>query len=149
MNARHRIRLAGPWKAEILSSSSHHQLASTTLKAALVETNEKGGLPFHGQLRLERNFNLPTGLNENSVVWICVDGLQQISQYQIFFNRRPYSKPSDTTSKGHLEISVTEDLENFNRVEIVLTCCEAPTVVELAENLDIVRVHASVWLELL
>lgn len=149
MNARHRIRLAGPWEAEILHSSSHHELANMPLKAALGGTGEQGGHPFHGNLRLRRNFNLPTGLDEDSVVWLCVEGLHLTSQSQIFLNQRPLDRTGGSlTGDRQLEVAVTDALENFNRIEIVLSCSDALTPVEITKNAASMLVQASVWLEI-
>ena len=149
MNARHRIRLAGPWEAEIIHSSSHRELANTPLKAALDGTVEKGGHPFHGDVRLRRNFNLPTGLDEKSVVWLCAEGLPPTARCQIFLNRQPLRATGGSLTGGQpIEVAVTDALENFNRIEITLSCADAVTRVEIAKNPASILVQASVWLEL-
>jgi len=149
MNARHRIRLAGPWKAEILNSSSHHELANKSLKAALGGTGEQDGDPFHGNLKLRRNFNLPTGLDENSVVWLRVEGLTLNPKCQIFLNRQPLDR-TDGGLMGdrQIEVAVTDALVNFNRIEIVLSYSDAVTLVEIPKDTASIHVQASVWLEL-
>ena len=155
MNARHRIRLAGPWEAEILHSSSHHELANKVFKAALDGTGQLGDHPFHGNLRLRRNFNLPTGLDENSVVWLCAEGLPLSTQCQIFLNRQPLNRTDGgSTGDRPVEIAVTDALDNFNRIEIVLSCSELDTgaaIAKVAKNGKVtasIQVRASVWLEL-
>jgi len=149
MNARHRIRLSGPWKAEILDSSSHHELAKTHLKAELDGTSQQGGSPFHGNLKLRRSFNLPTGLDDDSVVWLCAEGLPLDAQCQIFLNRQSLDRTyGDLTDNRQIEIAVTDALENFNRIEMVLSCSELDTRVEIARNAASVQLQASVWLEI-
>lgn len=149
MNARHRIRLAGPWKAEILHSSSHHELANKLLKAALGDTDEQGGHPFYGKLKLWRNFNLPSGLDEHSVVWLCIEGLPLTAQCEIFFNRRLLDRTGGGLTVGQqIEVAVTDDLESFNRIEFALSCSDAGASVQIIENAASVLVQASVWLEI-
>ena len=149
MNARHRIRLAGPWEAEILRSSSHHELANTHLKAELGGTGQQGGHPFHGNLKLRRNFNLPTGLDEDSVVWLCAEGFLLTAQCQIFLNRQPLDGTGGgLTVAPQIEVAVTDALENFNRIEIVLSCSDAGSHVRITESAASTHVQASVWLEI-
>ena len=149
MNARHRIRLAGPWEAEILHSSSHHELANSQLKAELGGTGEQDGHPFHGNLKLRRNFNLPTGLDEDSVVWLCAEGFPPTAQCQIFLNRQPLDGTGGgLTVDRQIEVAVTDALENFNRIEIALSCSDACTPVQITESAASTRVQASVWLEI-
>ena len=149
MNARHRIRLAGPWGAEILHSSSHLKLANTNLKAALGGTAEHSGHPFYGKLKLRRNFNLPTGLDNHSVVWLCAEGLPPTAHCEIFLNRRTLDRTDGDLMVGQqVEIAITDALENFNRIELVLSCSEAVTPIQTVENPASILVQASVWLEI-
>lgn len=149
MNARHRIRLSGPWKAEILDSSSHHELAKTHLKAELDGTSQQGGSPFHGNLKLRRSFNLPTGLDDDSVVWLCAEGLPLDAQCQIFLNRQPLDRTGgELTADRQIKFAVTDVLEKFNRLEIVLSCSDAVSPVQITDDAASTCVQATVWLEL-
>jgi hypothetical protein len=149
MNARHRIRLAGPWKTEVHHSSSHHELAGKHLKAALDGIGEPLGHPFYGKLTLRRNFNLPTGLDEHSVVWLCVEGLPLRAPCEIILNRQPLDRTGGEEAIGRVtKFGVTDNLETFNRVEIALTCDHEFTPVQLDENFNKVMVQTSVWLEI-
>ncbi len=149
MKARHRIRLAGPWEAEVLHSNSHQELAGTHLKAALGATDEPLDNPFFGKLTLRRNFNIPSGLDEKSVVWLCLEGLGLPAQSEIIFNRRPLNRTDGGAAVArHLEVAVTDDLENFNRIEIVLMCCDAFNPIQILPNATSVIVQATVWLEI-
>jgi len=149
MNTRHRIRLAGPWKAEILHSSSHHELINSHIKAALVGTGDQGDQPFYGNLVLRRNFNLPTGLDEDSIVWLRAEGLPQTNQCQIFLNQLPLDRTGGgLTDRQQIEIAVTDSLENFNRIEIALSSSDEVTPVQLTEDAASILVQASVWLEI-
>ena len=149
MNPRHRIRLAGPWEAEILSSSTHHELANTRLKAALGATGQQGDRPIQGNLKLRRNFNLPTGLDDASVVWLCAEGLPLDAQCQSFLNRQPLDRTGgELTADRQIEVAVTDVLENFNRLEIVLSCSDAVSPVQITDDAASTRVQASVWLEI-
>lgn len=149
MNARHRIRLAGPWKAEILHSSSHHELANNLLKATLGKTDEQRCQPFYGNLKLWRNFNLPSGLDEHSIVWLCIEGLPLTARCKIFLNRRSLDRTGGSFTVGQqIEAAVTDDLESFNRIEFALSCTDAGNSVRIIENAASVLVQASVWLEI-
>lgn len=149
MNTRHRIRLAGPWEAEILDSSSHQQLDNSVLKAVLGETDQPTRDPFSGNLKLRRNFNLPTGLDQHSIVWLCAEGFPIPDQCLFFLNQKPLPRTDPASNSDRkIEVPVTEVLESFNRIEIALSCSATVTPVLIAENAAKVLVQASVWLEI-
>ncbi len=160
MNTKHRIRLAGPWEGEIHQSSSHPGLIKNRPKAALVVSPKAGSSPFVGELNMLRRFNLPTGLDQNSVVWICADGLPitnqgvsqscscQISLNQHHLDRTAGSTKADRDSPPGIEVPVTEFLEPFNRLEIKIVCPTADELVWITADETRIEVLASVWLEI-
>jgi len=123
-------------------------MAGQRIKAALAGTSQQLGHPFSGKLRLHRNFNLPTGLDEDSVVWLCTEGLPLNAKPKLFLNRQPLDRTDGRAIAHQMEIAVTDILENFNRIEVELSCFGDATPVKILEDATSMTVQASVWLEI-
>ncbi len=149
MSTRHRIRLAGPWEAEIIHSSSHVELTHKHLKAVLGGGVDLKSTPFLGDLNLRRNFNLPTGLDNQSTVWLCTEGFPDTPDpFQISLNQQAMNRTDGAPASGQMEFSITDALESFNRIEILLSCSTADAPVQINADATSALVTASVWLEI-
>ena len=145
MKPRHRIRLAGPWNAEILDSASHRSLAGQTLKMRCIEALPEVGnaVPFCGSLKAVRKFNCPSGLEEQSKVWLCVDFLKVDTD--LWLNDQPLVLPSLHADLTRLELQVTHLLSGFNKLTIKTACPPSTALVNPDQSLQLI---AAVCLEI-
>lgn len=121
MKSTHQIRLHGPWQAKVVESISHQKLAGTTLKAQLGGLSEGVALAFHGKVNLHRNFNRPTGLEDDSTVTLCIEGF---GDHATFFNQVQISATAGSEG-GLKQYRVGDRLLAFNRIELKLLCPSA------------------------
>ena len=145
MTPRHRIRLAGPWNAEILDSDSHRLLAGQSLKMRCIDADSDTGTAesFSGTLRAIRKFNCPSGLEEQSKVWLCVDFLEVDTG--LWLNDQPLVLPSLSDHTTRLEFEVSQLLSSFNTLAIKTACPPTVALVDLDQSIKIV---AAVCLEI-
>ena len=145
MKPRHRIRLAGPWNAEILDSDSHRLLAGQSLKMRCIDADSttSTAASFSGRLAAVRKFNCPSGLDEQSKVWLCIDFLKVDTG--LWLNDQPLVLPSPCENATRLEFEITRLLSTFNTLTIKTACPPATALVDLDQSIKLV---AAVCLEI-
>lgn len=102
----HTIRLAKPWRKRGPNGASQ--------RVDVPDTDPDGN---GGPVVYERNFNRPSGLDDNSEVFVQIDGWQA-SRIEIQLNGQPV--PNSSQTDPPLLVAITEWLQTANTLQVRL-----------------------------
>lgn len=69
----HRIRLHGPWQAEVVQSDTENLVGKQQKLSVASDWIDWLGAGFRGTVSLIRRFGCPTGLHKDQRVWLIVE----------------------------------------------------------------------------
>jgi hypothetical protein len=132
----HRIRLAGPWEAQLLNDESQPVggMLDSRLPYSMFPSPEQTGV------RLQRGFHRPTGIDPNSVLRIILKANQKPHEVRINSTPAEVRTASDdgTTNlndtHGEFSIDITHSIAAFNQLSVIFQAgsSEMPATLETA-----------------
>ena len=132
----HRIRLAGPWEAQLLDNELRPvgDVLNSRLPCSMFPSQNQTGV------LLQRGFHRPTGIDQNSVLRIILKANQKPHHVRINSTLAEVRAASDigTTnindSYGEFSIDITHSIAAFNQLSVIFQAgsSEMPATLETA-----------------